>query len=118
MVVIGYRVSWEGYCSIGIPNGWTWRDEKGGIISILPENGGVGVLTLSFDERLRTGKPKHDEAIELLRAFAGDRMPGYDLCDVRREVVAGTRAASGSFVEQDRHWDVWVLVGDRRAVTI
>lgn len=115
----GARVTWPGYFSMEIPDGWTWSDEKGGVISVFPKSSGVGAFHISFARRNRSEAATARDAIELAQFFCRER--GWEA--EPRALASSPTGTPASWVGIDddrdgRHWELWQIVDDKRAATI
>lgn len=113
-------IVWEGWCSVEIPEDWTWSQEDG-LINIFNESEGVGVMQISFAKRQRSDKPNNEEAVRLSHSFAESQSWKVDarLIRVNRfdESFMSTMAYC-SVEEESTSWKVWHIVEDTRVACI
>jgi hypothetical protein len=109
-------VTWSGWCSLEIPEGWVHEDRPD-IVSIFREPDGVGALQLSFAKRTRPQPPTPEAAAAIARSFAAQR--GWGLRDeaIRLTVVEGAPCAEFDHLESNgegTYWQVWHLLDSTR----
>lgn len=114
------RVSWPGWFSLKLPDGWRHRQE-GSVIGLFNEDSGVGAIQMSCIKRNQASDPKASEAVELAKDFARQR--GWDVADgqIAAQRVAGSPAAEFTFTEYGdatAFWHVWHIAEQERAVFI
>jgi hypothetical protein len=111
------RIVWEGWCSIELPPGWSWNEERG-VISIF-QDAGVGALQMSFARRQREQSVGESEPLELINAWASSR--GWTDLGVQSAILAGSPAALLEHVEggaEPTYWKIWEIVEKKRAALI
>lgn len=109
-------VTWPGWCSLEIPEGWTYEDRLD-LVSIFREEDGVGALQLSFARRERPEPPTSDTAIALAQAYAVQR--GWRVLDkaMRVIVVDGCPCVEFDHVQangENTYWQVWHILDHSR----
>ncbi|MFO0701654.1 MAG: hypothetical protein U0236_20720 [Nitrospira sp.] len=113
-------ITWERWCSIEIPDDWTWSQEDN-VISVFNESQGVGALQISFANRLLPHKPTNEEAVKLSLSYAGDQdwPVGAEMVQVSRvdESVMATMTHC-RFGEEITSWRVWHIIEKTRVACI
>jgi hypothetical protein len=114
------RVSWTGWFSLELPDGWQ-HSQEGSVISLFNEDSGVGAIQISCIKRKKSSAPAAAEAIQLAKDYARQR--GWDVQDgqIATYRVAGSPAAEFTFTEYGdatAFWQVWHISEQTRAVFI
>jgi hypothetical protein len=112
------RISWDGWCSVVVPDGWDLSEEDG-LISITKQDG-VGALQISFARRQRAGEPDAAETVDLTRSFATSQGWLVDQ-DIELTRLPGSYRSRFEAVEDDDgkyFWEVWHFLDRRRAACI
>lgn len=113
-----HRLVWEGLCSLEIPQDWSVREEEGVISIFNPQ--GVGALQISFAARERTGAVSATEPMELASEWT--RARGIADVGLKRLMHFGMHAVEFETIERSDEdltfWQVWAIVGERRAAFV
>jgi hypothetical protein len=113
-------VTWPGWCSLEIPNGWTHEDRPD-VVSVFREEG-VGALQLSFAKRAQS-EPSTPEAVEAIaRSYAQQQKWRIEDAVIRSSTVDGSPCAEFEYVDVDgdesSYWQVWHILDEMRLVFI
>ena len=113
-------IVWEGWCSLEIPEGWTWSQDDA-LINIFAESEGVGDIQISFAKRQRTDKPSNDEVVKLSHSFAESQSWKVDARLIRVNRFDESFMSTMAYLtvgEENTSWRIWHIVEDTRVVCI
>jgi len=113
-------VTWSGWCSLEIPEGWA-NEDRPDVVSIFREQDGVGALQLSFARRARPESPTAEAVKAIAESYAVQR--GWHLRDasIRLTTVDGSPCAEFEHVESNdegAYWHVWHILDSTRLVFV
>jgi hypothetical protein len=112
-------VRWGDVFSVDLPATWSWSDEDGVVGIFRPD--GVGTLQVSVLSRESAGQTAYEAAMQLAQSFIREREWDVSDKEIRATSIGGCSATEFQFTEHGYHptyWQVWHLVGTRRAAFI
>ena len=112
------RVTWPGWCSLDLSEGWTHEDAPD-LVSIFNENDGVGALQLAFARRSHRVVPSADAAATVAMSFAAQRDWTLQEEALRLYTLDGSPCAEFECLcspGESRYWHVWHILDASRLV--
>ena len=111
-------ITWPGWCSLHMPDGWVHEDDTE-TISIFRQQDGVGALQLSFVRRIGLELHASEAGATLAKSYAKQRGWLLDDDSIRITIVDRSFCAEFEYVElgdDSTYWQVWHIVDSTRLV--